>query len=67
MDAMTGSQFSRIEEKTYYNTSLNYARHGETVLEKLQHQFMICVDARWPYSGVCFKAVKKIRREVPNP
>jgi hypothetical protein len=26
-----------------------------------------CVDARRPCSGICFKAIKKARREVPNP
>jgi hypothetical protein len=27
----------------------------------------MCVDARRPCSGICFKAIEKTRREVPNP
>jgi hypothetical protein len=29
--------------------------------------FGMCVDARRSCSGICFKAIKKTRREVPNP
>jgi hypothetical protein len=60
---------SRVEEKTYYGTGLNYAWHGETILDilrRIRSRFRMCVDARQPCSGICFMAIKETWRKIPD-